>query len=184
MDDFPWSYYVHRGEASCDPLALTFFEASESGGVGDLFVRCRDCKRSRSMEDAFAENAAKALGPCPGTRPWLQDQEANCDETPRTVLRGASNLYFPIVRSALSIPEWDDPIHLAIAHHEADLEHIDTSQKLRQALDLGVSRLRDHDPEKIWEAIEQRRGLENQAPTPLDIRLQEFRALSQPGQGV
>ena len=148
LDDFPWSHYVHRGrQTECNPLELTFFESNETGAVSDLFVRCRDCKDARSMEAAFGDDAERALGPCSGARPWLDDSEPGCAERPRTVLRGASNLYFPMIQSALSIPEWDDPIHSALAHHEHDLERIDSLERLRMALEFGVlSRLRHLPP--------------------------------------
>jgi hypothetical protein len=182
LDDFPWSYYVHRGRATeCDPLALTFFESNESGAISDLFVRCRDCDDTRPMDAAFDERAELALGPCSRRRPWLDDHENACDARPRTILRGASNLYFPIIQSALSIPEWDDPIQAAIAHHEQDLERIDTLERLQMALELGVlSRLQHFSPETIWDALQLRRRVQEEPPTPLDLRFEEFMALGQP----
>lgn len=179
LDDFPWSHYVHRGRPTeCDPLELTFFESSESGAISDLFVHCRQCRDTRSMEDAFDDGAERALGPCSGRRPWLDDNEESCQERPRTVLRGASNLYFPMIQSALSIPEWDDPIHIALAHHEQDLARIDNLDRLRMALELGVlSRLQDFSPEAIWEALEARRRVAAEPPSPLDLRFEEFMAL-------
>jgi hypothetical protein len=182
LDDFPWSHYVHRGRhTECNPLELTFFESNESGAVSDLFVHCRDCRQTRSMEIAFDDDAERVLGPCPGSRPWLDDAEPGCAERPRTVLRGASNLYFPMIQSALSIPEWDDPIHSALAHHEQDLERIDSLERLRAALDLGVlSRLRDFSAEDIWSALESRRRVDAQPPSALDLRFEEFMALTQP----
>lgn len=180
LDDFPWVYYVHQGKGTnCDPLELSFFESSESGAISDLFVHCRDCNATRSMEGAFDGDGDRVLGPCPGRRPWLDDSEPGCPESLRTVLRGASNLYFPILQSALSIPEWDDPVQAALAQHEKDLERIDSLEKLRQALDLGVlSGLQDFPPESIWNAIESRRQIEAEPPSALDIRHQEFEALS------
>lgn len=166
LDDFPWSGYVHRGRGSnCDPLELTFFESNESGAISDVFVHCRACRATRPMEAAFEENAERALGQCTGARPWLDDHEQACGERLRTVLRGASNLYFPIIQSALSIPEWDDPIHLAIAHHEEDLERIDSWEKLRAALDLGVlARLRNYSADDIWKALQSRRSVDDEPP--------------------
>lgn len=182
LDDFPWAAYVHRGRVTdCDPLELTFFESNESGAISDVFVHCRACGQTRPMEAAFEDNAEHALGPCTGARPWLADQEQACGEHLRTVLRGASNLYFPIIQSALSIPEWDDPIHLAIAHHEEDLERVDSREKLEAALGLGVlARLRNLDADEIWEALVSRRNVENEPPSPQALRFEEFRALGEP----
>ena len=41
---------------------------------------------------------------CQGVRPWLHDRQTGCTERPRTIQRGASNVHFPVVCSALSIP--------------------------------------------------------------------------------
>ncbi len=183
LDDFPWAHYAHRGQDTrCDPLELTFFESNESGAISELFVYCRACKsRPRSMEAAFTEDAEQALGPCSGRRPWLDDNEDGCQERRRTVLRGASNLYFPIIQSALSIPEWDDPVHAALAHHEADLEKIDSAEKLSAALELGVlSRLQNFSHAEVWDALEQRRRVDAEPPTQVDLRFQEFNALCHP----
>ena len=179
LDDFPWSYYVHRGRRTqCDPLELTFFESNESGAVSDLVVYCRACKKSRPMSGAFDDNSGAALGPCSGRRPWLEDNEPDCGERARTVLRGAANLYFPIIQSALSIPEWDDPIHLALAHHADDLERVTDRDRLEQALELGVlSRLRGFESGQIWEALEARRRVEAAPPSALDLRFEEYQAL-------
>jgi hypothetical protein len=179
LADFPWSSYVHRGAPTeCDPLELTFFESSRSGSLADLFVRCADCEKSRPLEAAFdPERAGTALGPCPGARPWLDDYEA-CNERPRTVLRGASNLYFSLVQSALSIPEWNDPIHEAIALHQADLEKVNSLDKLKVGIEMGfLSRLQTFAPEVVWEALKAQRELLDTPPTPQDIRREEFGAL-------
>ena len=71
--------------------------------------------------------------------PWLgkEVREVCKVESPRTVLRGASNLYFPLIRSALSIPDWDDPVHLAIAQHEEQLAKVDSVDKLMQGIQMG-----------------------------------------------
>ena len=182
LDDFPWSQYVHRGRAvNCDPLELTFFESNESGAIADVFVHCRACRATRPMEAAFEQDSERVLGACSGARPWLDDREQGCGEPLRTVLRGASNLYFPMIQSALSIPEWDDPIHAALAHHEADLEQIDTREKLEAALGLGVlARLRNFVADDIWEALENRRRVDDEPPSAHTLRYEEFRALSEP----
>lgn len=181
LADFPWSDYVHRSQgSSCDPLQLTFYEGNSSGAISDLFVRCRACKDFRSMADAFDENASQALGPCFGERPWIGDSDAEpgCQEAARTVLRGASNLYFSVVQSALSIPEWDDPVHDAIAYYDG-LEKVQTFEDLELAAKY-FDRLAPFSQEHIWEALQARRGVQSDPPTPASLRLEEFKALCAP----
>jgi hypothetical protein len=181
LDDFPWSDYVHRSHAApCDPLDMTFYEGSASGAISDLFVRCRACEKVRSMADAFDENAAQVLGACPGERPWIgeNDAEPGCQESVRTVLRGASNLYFSVVQSAISIPEWDDPVHAAIAYYDG-LEKVRTFDDLELAMNY-FDRLAPFSAEHVWKALQERRGAESDPPTPASLRFEEFKALCAP----
>lgn len=181
LDDFPWSDYAHRSRgATCDPLELTFYEGSASGAISDLFVRCRACKKVRSMADAFDENASQVLAPCSGERPWIgnRDAESGCEEDVRTVLRGASNLYFSVVQSALSIPEWDDPVHAAIAYYDG-LEKVQRFEDLELAMKY-FDRLAPFSQEHVWKALQERRGVESEPPTPAKLRFEEFKALCAP----
>jgi hypothetical protein len=185
LDDFPWYGYVHRGKAGpgCQPERLRFRESAKSAAVSDLTVSCDVCGAWRTMEDAFGTRAPAALGPCTGARPWLGDglNESCANGTLKTTLRGASNLYFSLVRSALSIPEWDDPIQGAIAYHEDQLAKVDTVVKLKAGIDGGfLPRLESYDPDKIFEALQRRRAQAATRPTPLDIRREEYAALRNP----
>jgi hypothetical protein len=183
LDDFPWCSYVHAGGAECPP-DLQFWGSGSSGSVGDLHVRCMKCGRDRSMADAFGPKAAKSLGRCGGARPWLgQGLTEQCTNGRlRTLLRGASNLYFPIVQSALSIPEWDDPIQLAIARHEESLQQVTSEEDIEYGIGKGfLPGLKDYEPNAILNALHARRAQVANPPTPLDIRHEEFLALrSQP----
>ena len=177
LDDFPWLEYVHQGERCKGDLE--FWGSGSSGSVGDLHVRCGACGRDRSMAQAFGPNASKVLGQCRGHRPWLsEDNEEPCTMRLRTLLRGASNLYFPVVQSALSIPEWDDPIQLAIAHHEEALEQIGGPGDIEVGIKMGfLPGLKGYEPETIWEALQARRAQAEKPPTPLDLRHEEYLAL-------
>jgi hypothetical protein len=130
------------------------------------------------MEDAFGDRAARALGPCSGARPWLADGDEHCSSIPKTTLRGASKLFFAVVHSALSIPESDDPVHLAIAHHEEQLTRVGTLDELRLGIAGGfLPQLERFDAERVFGALVRRREQAEQQPTSLDIRREEFQAL-------
>ncbi len=182
LDDFPWPDYVHRakGYAGCKPEQLIFRESAQSAAVSDLIVSCDICDAWRTMEDAFGDRAANAVGPCSGARPWLGDGNAElCSRgVVRTTLRGASNLYFALIQSALSIPEWDDPVQFAIAHHEEQLAKVDSVEKLRHGIEGGfLPQLERFNPEKVFAALQRRRLQAQKRPTALEIRREEFAAL-------
>ena len=182
LDDFPWHDYVHRGKAGtrCKPEQLLFRESAQTGAVSDLTVSCETCEAWRTMEDAFGDRAPRALGPCSGARPWLGvgNPEPCTRGVLRTTLRGASNLYFALVHSALSIPEWDDPVHLAIAHHEEQLTKVESVEQLRHGINGGfLPQLERFQPEQVFGALQRRREQAEKNPTALDIRREEFDAL-------
>ena len=60
------------------------------------------------MTGAFSKNAFKSV--CSGARPWLKDRDESCREHKRTVQRGGSNVYFPIIASSITIPPFTNKL--------------------------------------------------------------------------
>ena len=108
LDDFPWYFWV-KHEPSC--RNTTEYKLSSQGaGLAGLVVRCLKCGSARSLDGAFSKTALSGLQ-CQGKRPWLREDDKECkcsgkDGTYRVVQRGASNLYYPVLESALDIPPW------------------------------------------------------------------------------
>ena len=102
LDDFPWKSWVHNGSSDRCGGPLRLDDKGSSGSVNDLVVSCGGCGASRRMGDVFDPGMLTA---CSGRRPWLgmSNYEADCNRSPRVMLRGASNAYFSVVASALSI---------------------------------------------------------------------------------
>jgi hypothetical protein len=113
LDEFPWHFWAQH-KASCKrkdgPLKL---EATGPGLAG-LMLICTKCEQGRSMDGCFSQNALAGLN-CRGIRHWLGDTE-QCAEAnpPRALLRGATNVYFPVIVSALDIPPWSSEFHRKI----------------------------------------------------------------------
>lgn len=110
LDEFPWAWWAHRRrpEGVCDHPLLFLRSLGRSASLADLFVECRGCKTdgrntSNSMGAAFKLESVKDRA-CSGMRPWLGDQVSSCRSELRVLQRGASNVHFPVVASALSIP--------------------------------------------------------------------------------
>src|SRR5436190_1571170 len=68
---------------------LTIETGAASASLRDIVIRC-SCGKSSTMQGAFGKDALKRIAKCSGRRPWLGDHE-ECEETPRTLQRGASN---------------------------------------------------------------------------------------------
>lgn len=179
LDDFPWHYWLHRdGGADCGgPLRME--DMGRSGSVNDLRVHCEPCGTRRGLGDVFEPGA---LEDCTGRRPWLglDDYETGCTEAPRVILRGASNAYFSVVASALSIPPYSDPIQMAIEPFRERLSTLDTEAKITQASDLGLlgDLLKWHTAEEVLGATQEKAtGIER-------LRPDEYRVFLNPPEPV
>jgi hypothetical protein len=104
LDDFPWIEFVHGGPTDC-AAQLRLIEYGPSGEARDLTVRCDTCQKSRPLSQAFGEEGRARMPACRGRRPHLRDFDpAGCTEQVRTILLGASNLWFGDTLIALAIP--------------------------------------------------------------------------------
>ena len=121
LEEFPWNWWVPH-KPSCkvrNKLKLR----SIGPGLAGLLLSCvnPDCGASRSLDGAFRENALVGLK-CHGKRPWLRKDDDSCsckgdDGTYRVVQRGASNLYYPVIESALDIPPWTRRLEQALGDY-------------------------------------------------------------------
>ncbi|WP_328944494.1 DUF1998 domain-containing protein [Streptomyces sp. NBC_00250] len=116
LEDFPFWKWVHRGtqrtEAGGCGGELRFHADGSTASLRAVRISCSCGAEEVSMEGAFRRQALKDLGiRCGGRRPWLKDAPAeSCEEPPRTLQRGSSSVWFPVMHSALSIPPWSEGI--------------------------------------------------------------------------
>jgi len=120
LDDFPWIWWVHRGKVVCNQK-LKLYSTGETSTLAEMWVEC-ECGAKRSMSGAtdranFNENGYVCSGRHPH-KPNSKNEKCNCaDVFPSQ--RGATNIYFPVIRSAISIPPWTNPLYLLLDEHWA-----------------------------------------------------------------
>jgi hypothetical protein len=156
VDDFPWQYWARAGSSMCTgPLELV--DIGSSGSAADLIVKCTSCNLQKPLGGAFQKDA---LAGCTARRPWLgpSHYDAGCHETVKTILRGASNAYFSVVSSALSIPPWSDPIQQELASYRDQLKAVKSLDHLTKGIegefyDVG-DLLARYTVEQIWKALQ------------------------------
>lgn len=159
IQDFPWNEYVHAKKEDakpCNEPHLFLVEQGATGSISNVVIECRTCNTKRTLEDAFLDKDPKTLGPCNGRRPWLgkHADEYPCRERLRAMLRGASNAYFPIVLSALTIPPHaGNSAYEILGELEDFLSRVESLDELKQywklfwkAHQMGIT------PEQLWEA--------------------------------
>lgn len=116
IDDFPWvSWLFPERETRCLTPQLKLQTTGTTAGLAGLEVSCHcgRCKGNvrRSLEGVFSSRALSHCH-CFGSRPWLQDRDPNgCERPIRALLRGASNVYFPVTASAISIPPYSQSVY-------------------------------------------------------------------------
>jgi hypothetical protein len=182
LDDFPWVSYVHRGNTDCR-YELRLFELGASGEVADIQVQCVKCEKTRRMSEAFSENGKMELSQCRGRWPHLRkydEKTCNAEAGQKGILLGASNSWFPITLSALSIPGTTDKLGQLIEQNWAELEECESVRevKLKRKLLRGLAA---YSEEQIWEAVEKKKsGVEEDDEDLSDLREPEWKVFSNP----
>ena len=121
MDDFPWSWWVHRGATNCKGQ-LRMYSTGNTSTLADMWVECKLCGAKRSMSGATQGDNFSDLH-CMGHHPFRpRSRNERCDKKVIPSQRGASNVYFSVSRSAISIPPWVNPLYNLIDEHLHDIE--------------------------------------------------------------
>jgi hypothetical protein len=183
LDDFPWVDFVHQGPTDCKGL-LYLYEVGASGEALDVMLECQGCQRRRRMGEAFGTNNRTTMPACRGRRPQLRDADPNgCDQDHvKPMLQGASNLWFPVLISALSVPQAADDLGRLVEENWAVLEKATTLDVLKAFRLIGqLKDLSKYDDDKIWEAIQKKiQGTGEDVADPGDLKSPEWKVFSSP----
>ena len=183
IDDFPYHAWVHSSQPeSPGPHQLYFESTGTSASLQDIKITC-SCEAKRTMAGSFAGDALKNITPCTGRQPWLYPDGAGgrCGLVPRTLQRGASNVYFPISESALSIPPWSEGAARAIRTQLEILESV-PQEALPAVVDSWRERLGiPYSTAELLAALSTLSGTSNEMllSDPPSLREQEYDALVQ-----
>jgi hypothetical protein len=173
--DFPWYWWVHRG-AICMNAELEISSTGRSTTLGSITVRCRKCSLSATLERVFDPGELASIT-CRGNRPWLKDS-VQCGKRLTVLQRGASNVYFSVTESAVSIPPFASATGKLIEKHWASLSIADSAEDNRGLL-TNLAKREKKSFEDLWTAYLTRKTYGAAGPTP-DIRLDEYQVLSAP----
>ncbi|WP_432045596.1 DrmB family protein [Streptomyces asiaticus] len=125
LDDVDWWYWAHSRlpadqRADCSEAKdawkarrLNFRVADRASGLEALSVHCgatgkggKPCGAERDLLDILGPQG----GRCSGRNPWQRPhQSASCGQQVHIVQRTAGNVYYPVVYSALDIPQSAEP---------------------------------------------------------------------------
>ena len=183
--DFPWAWWAHRDrpDGVCDTPSLYLGSYGRSASLSDLYVQCKACGTKelpvrKSLGDAFRDGALRDHS-CSGFRPWLYDREDGCEESVHAMQRGASNVHFGVVCSALSIPPASEAVSLIIQEMREVLDAVPEST-LPTLLE-GLAPKHGVTAEQLLSAYRELRTIQagSNTLTERQSRMEEYDALSE-----
>lgn len=123
MDDFPFRWWVHKGATTCKGQ-LRMYSTGNTSTLADMWVECT-CGAKRSMSGATQKDNFEGLC-CSGHHPFRpKHKNEKCTNSVIPSQRGASNVYFSVTRSAISIPPWVNPLFNQIDDHMREIETLE-----------------------------------------------------------
>ncbi|MGB3411188.1 MAG: DUF1998 domain-containing protein [Microthrixaceae bacterium] len=185
LDDFPWVRFAHDGVAICPNPVLQVNDIGSGGRATDLLVKCLSCGAKSTLAKAFGPASKGIMPQCRGRHPHLGLATEPCGEQLRSLVLGASNLWFNSSLSVLSLPVGGGSLGQLVYDHWAELERMPvkevltyaiTSNRTLQAAFAGL------DLDDIWDAIEARRAGAKGVPGA-DVFGPEWVALTNGSQG-
>ena len=128
--DFPYIWWTHRKKGVCDNPKLKLEYKGTTGGLDSIHIYCETCHQEVTMEGCMGEDALRKLK-CNGEMPWLgfegrqwyKDPE-KCKATLRVLQRSANNVYYPVNKSALTIPPWSEKLQSIFATRDSLFQDI------------------------------------------------------------
>ena len=101
---------------------MKMYSTGNTSTLADMWVECELCGAKRSMSGATQEDNFSELH-CSGHHPFRpRARNERCDKKVIPSQRGASNVFFSVSRSAISIPPWVNPLYNLIDEHLHDIE--------------------------------------------------------------
>lgn len=196
LQDVPWIWWAHKNANSgiCEHPDLYFcVDANRGSGLDALKVCCKnpDCNEYNTLNDLLQTNILGNV--CGDRQPWeypKKKEERHCSSIPQVLQRGASNVYYPIVRSALDIPyeskssgnavyqkikdcdDFTDLINAIAANKEKRIRNY--AEDIAEEYDLTVK--------QVLEAAksEEQESRQFKIPDDEELRLAEWHILSSP----
>lgn len=178
IDEFPYYRWLHAGDQRTGPHSLRLIARGRSSSLADIQIHCSCGIRPVSLEGAFDAGALRGIYRCKGRRPWLADTPPEeCAALPRTLQRGSSNVWFPVTRSAISIPPWSEGAFKVLERHWKVLQAVplDALEETIAAMDIAGP---GYPLSELVAAVRRARGIDEvEQRDAEDLRADEYGAL-------
>lgn len=194
VQDFPWIEWAHsktkyQDAGICEKPIVEWRFGQGGTTLSNYRVRCKTCSKSRSMFGATeplaqilpSKNGGTLELKCNGHAPWLGKNlmcpPKKVEDRAKKYMRGnharASNMYFPIIVSALQIPRFENPVQRAIDKNRQIIDYLrEQGKSLEDIAQEKFLSKADPDAKKILEELRYR--FENLVDDEHDIKVREY----------
>ena len=212
VQDFPWEEWAHsktkyQEAGFCDAPEIEWRFGTSRNTLSDYKIKCATCGKSRTMFGAtepLLDTLPKKNGEsfelkCTGNSPWLGKKvlcpPKNTKSREKLNMKGnlvrASNMYFPMIVSALQIPRFHNPIQKIIDENKSvvkfliddgtSLEEIAT-KKFFSKLEVEENKIVDELKYRFNETVDDEDDIKNKEYNDLirnsDISLKKNKEIS------
>jgi hypothetical protein len=177
--------FAHDGVATCPNPILQVNDIGSGGRATDLLVKCLSCGARSTLAKAFGPAALGIMPQCRGRHPHLGLASEPCAEQLRTLVLGASNLWFNSSISVLSLPVGGGSLGQLVYDHWAAFAKMPVKEVLIYALSSDrtlQAAFAGYAADDIWAAIEGHRAGAKPVPDA-DVLGPEWAALTAGSQG-
>ena len=141
IDEFPYDWWVHRNKGQCGKSKLTISISKTTNSLEGIIIKCQ-CGAEENL-GGIMDVGALYQRRCYGWMPWLGRSDDNkswytdlpqgeyCENELRVLQRGANNVYYPKIVSALTIPPYSSRIQRILA---SDIEMLSAECEKPEAL--------------------------------------------------
>ena len=185
IDDFPWLYFVHGGKSDCRG-PLFWRERGVTGNPEEILIECGGCDAKKSLLHAFGDRGKENLPKkCSGHHPHLRKTDEDCSGEPRPIVLGASNSWFSMTVSVITIPTGGSKLDDLVYEYWDKLKVAasmspEAIKIFREQYDLTA--FEKYSDDEIHEALKRRKREKQQATDGADnykdVKLPEWKVFS------
>ena len=181
LDEFPWVEFCHIKTSICDYPRLTLSDLGGADRSTSLIVKCTNCSAGRGVASAFGQNGRDIMPKCRGRHPHLGNFTEDCTVKVSPILMGASNLWFAVNHSAISIPAGVTELDQIVSDNIEVLSMVDDAKTLSIILKArpDLRPLSNFSPEEVLAAIQGKLNSSDEAD--VDLYTPEWRTMSMGG---
>jgi hypothetical protein len=182
IDEFPWIEFAHRKAHVCATPSLEVQDRGRGTRSTEVKVTCRSCGASAWVTSAF-QSPETTMPVCRGREAHLRRFDpGGCDQQVRPLMLGASNAWFPLTLSALSIPRSSDPLTELVRSLLGQLEAVVSRDDLEPALRFNpaLTALKGFALDEVWTRVTTVRGAAPDEAQTGDLLRPEWDVLTDP----